>query len=571
MMKKLALLSLLALCTLLLAQYDEKEIMIKKAQRLINQRQYENADQIYVDLLRDYPGDPDIVEKYISNLLRQNKTDKADEVLEDYRPQLADIDYIRQKIAIQLSQGQVRAARDHATDYIRENAGKISDYKILANVFERFREYEKALDIYLEARKAAKDQDLYSRELAHVYENLSRYDKALSEYLNYLESNEKYLNFIYNRIKNILSEEPDLLAIVENVALTSINPNVREIYGLCLGDAGQLDRALEVYESLDAEKLEEFAARQLSAGNYETALKAYEAYQERIKEPYLQADAKIEIARIYLSLNMLTDAERILRAVYDDEEITRGKFRYKTSASRLCREMLAEIALRRGDPGETVLSLLEEAKQFTFNKKLDKEIDYKIIHYYIMNEDYQLAKEKLHQQMRDEEIGTETYKSGFYYLYLLAVMTGDPAADSLLGEVIINIPENEVTNDALDLFVVSGELDREQKAIYLQAFRERQLLKTDKAIDLLLELYETARKERILVIAGQWALTAGMYDRAREIYSYQFEQEIDASYAELMRTRMILEKTRRNMAAVDFLKNNAGSVFAPAFRQLIVD
>ncbi|MDA3814732.1 MAG: hypothetical protein PF570_10835, partial [Candidatus Cloacimonetes bacterium] len=216
------------------------------------------------------------------------------------------------------------------------------------------------------------------------------------------------------------------------------------------------------------------------------------------------------------------------------------------------------------------IKYLEEAKEFTFNKNEISEIEYKIIHLLIMNGESDLAKEKLRNVLKNENTGSDTFKKGYYYSFLIAMMTNDTESDSLLGELLINIPEDAMTNDALLLFqstnYVQNDADREG---LLKAYRKRSLFKNQEAIEILRSIYERSKIEDLLFLAGEWAMQTGNVELASEIFSHEFSKPDLKQFAILKLAEIENDKTAKRNFSRDFLQNNPQSIFSPQFRRIL--
>ncbi|MCK4654753.1 MAG: hypothetical protein KAU01_09930 [Candidatus Cloacimonetes bacterium] len=566
-MKKLVILFLIFTCSLY--AFDEREVLLKQANRLVARRQYEKAINIYVSLLEDYPDDHIIIEKLILNLLRISKIGKAEKILEDKKNILSGIEYVRLKTSILLLKGEIKQAYKFCKNFLNENSRRMNYYKVLANIFEQYRQYEYAIEILKQARKIANDNHLHTKELAFNYQNLKDYKNAIFEYLKLLEHQSSYYNFVLNRLKKILQEDSAYITTIEKSVRKTDDKKIQEIYALCLAEIGEYEKALKEYETLDSSKLKDFGDRLVSTGNLDTAISAYEIYLGKIREPYLISDIKIKLAEIYITQGQLDKAKEVLLQVYEDSSIKGKKYRHKTRANRFCRELLAEILLKQNAPKEEVLKYLDEAKTYAFNRKEKNEIEFKIIHFQIMNEQYSQSKEKLSKILKKEDTSSDIYKLGYYYSFLLALMQNDPAADSLLGELLINLPENYITNDALFLSVLGSGLDGNTREDFLLAYRKKLLFKDEKAIEILMEIYNESQNEEMLILAGEWAIGSNKKDKAVSIFSHDYSNELLAEYALLQKTRITQDKIEKAKLSTDFLKLNPQSVFSPEFRKLL--
>jgi hypothetical protein len=142
----------------------------------------------------------------------------------------------------------------------------------------------------------------------------------------------------------------------------------------------------------------------------------------------------------------------------------------------------------------------------------------------------------------------------------------------LLSELLINIPEDEMTNDALLLFQsskhVQNDVDRED---LLKAYRKRSMFETEDAIGLLQSIYDRSKVEDILFLAGEWAMESGMLELAAEIFSHQYSKPDLQQFAVLKLAETERNGTQKNNISTGFLKRNPQSIFSPQFRRILAE
>jgi tetratricopeptide (TPR) repeat protein len=563
-MRKILLL-LLILPGIIFGQYNEKEILKKQASSMISRRQYEQANRIYEKIMQDYPVDASTTELYITNLLRISKFKLAEDKLAQYNSILPSIAIMRMKLPILIGKGNFKEARKTALDFLDENKGNIVYYHNVAQIFSQYRQNETAIEIYEMVREIAKDDYLYTREVAQSYSNARNYDKAIVEYFKLLEKQSGYSNYILNRLQTILLEDTKYIKTIKLESKDHPDPNARELYALCLAAIGKFELALQQYDELDAEKLNTFARKMKIAGNLDVAEMGYTGYLKKVNDSSKIANAKIELAETLIMLRRFNDAKEILLQVYNNKEIKKSNFKYRTKANRQCRELLADLVLREKGNEKEVVTYLEEAKQFTFNQVERNEIEFKIINLLMLIENYEESRMKLANLLKTEDPGTDTFKKGYLYSYLLAVFQKDAIADSLLGEIIINLPEDEAANDALLLANLIPEMSPEDVDIFLAAYRQKLIYRVDEAITLLQELYDNSSNEEMLFLAGEWAREAGNDELALSFFSHQYQNDIIGEYVQLQLTEIADDQEMKN----EFLLSNPQSVFSPKFRMIV--
>ncbi|MBN1326377.1 MAG: tetratricopeptide repeat protein, partial [Candidatus Cloacimonetes bacterium] len=210
------------------AQFDEKEFQLKRAQNYIFQREYTKANEIYQELLEQFPEDHEIAARLITNLIRISELDKAEQILEKYKKIFPDLQFVTTSIVLYTALGDPETAGKIASDYIEKNPGKIAAYREISVAFEKVRNYEKSIEVMLKARKSARDDYLYTRELALAYEMIEDLSNSSKEYLKHLEYNQSYFHFVFSRMKKILAVSPVQIENIRNYTQNSDNESILE-------------------------------------------------------------------------------------------------------------------------------------------------------------------------------------------------------------------------------------------------------------------------------------------------------------------------------------------------------
>ena len=126
-MKK-TLILLLCLSGILFADYDQRNILLKKANYMISHRQYEKAEQIFEQLLEESPQDHAVMELYILNLIRVSKIEEADEKLRANRKNIPEMVFVKLETSILINQGEIDTAKTNVFDFLSRNSGNIYLY-----------------------------------------------------------------------------------------------------------------------------------------------------------------------------------------------------------------------------------------------------------------------------------------------------------------------------------------------------------------------------------------------------------------------------------------------------------
>jgi len=569
-LRKVLLIILIIFTINVFADVKENEILKRRANQFKSRKQYERAINIYEIIEKDSPDDIENICELIMTLVQISKIEKAEKILNKYKNKMKSSVNFQLKLMILLHKAEFEQAKKISNEFLDNTRGNINNYGTVAKVFEQYRQYETAVSIYLKARKASGDDKLFIRELAYNYQAVKDYENSVIEFVKLAENKYSYTSLILNRFTTMLAEDASVIRYIKNTAGVSKNPAIKEVYALCLGDIGEYEKALQEYEALPAKYLLKFADRMKKNERSDLAIRTYKNFLARSVNVIENAKIKIMISQIYIENNQLRVAEEILLEIYHDNELQLRNNKYKTRANRNCRELLAQLYLMQNVSQQEVIQYLEEAKNFAYNKKEKNEIEYKIIHLLILNGDNDLAKTKLRTVLNEEDSSSDIFKKGYYYSFLIAVMTKDTEVDSLLGELLINIPENVVTNDALKLIQIINQFQNDtDRKDFLKAYKKELLYKNIEAINILRTIYARSELEEVLILAGEWAIKSGEKELAIELFLHEYTKGDLIQYADLKLTEIEKDNFKKNDLSRSFLQSNPQSIFSPQFRMIL--
>ncbi|MFA5499160.1 MAG: hypothetical protein WC327_06420 [Candidatus Cloacimonadia bacterium] len=573
MNKKLNLLlvSILMLSsTLLLAQYNRKQLLLEQANNLRRMRDYNLVLDIYEVLMRDYSDDLEVVDGYIMALLNLERTDEAEKALNTYKTIFPSEKYIDYSVQISLRKGEVKKGRKDALDFLAENPGKMNLYSDLASVFEMYRMNDVAIEILLKARTVAKDKNLHAYELARNYQSFNKRSEAIEEYVRHLSHNPGYQYTVNNKVKEIIGEEPKLIAELKKLVENSSNQSLKELYAVSLVKIEEYEEALIVYNGLEPQKLLSFANELAASGNKELAIQAYELCIERVDDPLLRADVGLKLADTLISSNKLEDAETILLSIVGDQGLQDRKVRYRTQANRTAREILAKLSIKKGENSNEVIKWYDEAKSFTYNAIEKGSLELQIIRYLVMLEEYSVANNRLDKLLSKEHSGSQLAKTGHYYRFILEIMQTTEASDSLLTEMIVSDPGSKETSEALFLTSVVGSMSDTIKKVFLKVYRMKSNYQELEALELIVSNESYLQNEELRILAAELAYSLEHFDLAETLFAEKYQDDTLLGYATL-RLSMLKSENKESYRVVltEFLKEHPTHVFSSYLRQML--
>jgi len=276
-MKKTVLLIMLliACASAIYAQYDEKQILTQQANQLLMQRQYVQAEQLFLQILDKYPNDLNSINQLMNIYFTLSQTDKAEATLNKYQRTLPPQTYSELLIQLLIMQAKVDVAWQETMRYLNIYGQDEYKYRRLATFFERKAFYDKVIELYTRARIQLGKPDLFRLEMANTAMNYHQLEKAIYEYMAYTENNPVYMFYTNNQLKTILQEDSTLISVVSAIADSSKNSVLKEIYANALINLQDYKTALNIYKQLELQKMWHFAEEQTAAGNDSIAFEAY--------------------------------------------------------------------------------------------------------------------------------------------------------------------------------------------------------------------------------------------------------------------------------------------------------
>ncbi|MCD4829697.1 MAG: hypothetical protein K8R90_09755 [Candidatus Cloacimonetes bacterium] len=560
-MSRALLTMLMLLPVLLCAQYDEKQILLQRAQGLEMRQMYEQANDVYAQLAQQYPSDINIINRWVRNLLRISQDDEAAAVLERHRERLPELAWTQLWLGVQLKAGNVEEARTTAWDFLKRHPAQHSAYKNFAAVFSGYLQPEEAIRLYLAGREAAGDSSLYNLELARTYQQCMRYEEAIDEYINHLAINPGYLHSVANQLRTMLDDDRRLLRHIERHD-NARQEQVRELLALGYVYIGEMDKAFEVYDALAPAKLKRFADEQYAQDNLAVALRGYRAYIERENQPFLLADARLATARVYSGMGDIDSTRTVLLRLYHDDTLKERRFRAATRVNQVCREMLSDLAMVDGDYPLAERYLLE-AVEFAHHPEERKLIELNMVRLQALQQRYEDADRRLLELEMGEEPGSKVETKALYIRWFSLFLQGDTFADSILNTMMVRDPGREDVNDALLLTLLC--IQQGQHADTLRnAIRLLGLRKTADAVRTLL----ATGSPQLVLLGGDWALDAGSDDLARQAFARDFDDPDHLAYASL-RLALLDDESARRERVIGFLNRHPQHPFSPLFRLLL--
>jgi len=542
-------------------QYNERDILNQQAYQMLGQRQFAEAEKIFLQVLEKYPDDANSVLQLLNIYFQTSQLDKAENLLRQYRRILPANQATEQEILLLVMQGRPDDAWNLGQTQLSRMNHSESTYRLLASYFERRGFYDHVLRLYEEARARRGNPDLFRLEIANAALNYRRFEQALREYLTFLEKNPSNIYFVNNQCKTILRENPELIATIGEFAETSANPIIKELYANALLSQNRAPEALEVYKNLPPERLLSFAEQQYAALNDEVALPAFEHLAGISTETLERNDYRLRQAFIHFRSGRHVETDSLLRAVIADSLMLERKNYQRRGVNLNARKLMAENSLALTKSTATAKTWYEESRRFCGSAYDRQNIDLALVRLLAIDQDFETALAILNGVNEPKHLETRDYLR-----FSVELLQGNTdVADSLMNEYVIRWPSGGYVNDAIYQMMFVLELSGKDLDSFHLANR-MMLLGDPAAVDTLAAVFASTDDEELLILAVEWAILLAEPDKALNLLEHDWQDPVSAEYAALLRLKLSTAEDEAQRFARDFLTANPGSIFAPKFR-----
>ncbi|MCB5233843.1 MAG: tetratricopeptide repeat protein [Candidatus Cloacimonetes bacterium] len=563
MMKKYNLITLLLLLFFgaLSAQYNEKQILTQQASQFMVTRQYDRAEEIYLEILDKFPNDVNTVLQLMQLYLNIGNKDKAEQHLNFYQRYLADNQQMELRMQLLLMQGKAQEAERIVAGYLELYGQHSSRHRLIASYYERYRYYEEAIDIY-QAARAQFGGDLFALEIGNAAMKIQRFHQATDEYLNYIAASTGVNYFIKSQIASMLKRDESIIERVKQASEKRNSEVITELYGASLIELERYDEALEIYKGLNPSFMRNFAQQQRKLRNYNIAIQAYQFLADIAEKPIQRLTYDFDIATIYHEDTLYDSCDQKLTKLLADDFWAISASNTRTGLYFMLRKLKAENDTALGVDFSEIVTWLQESKRYVGRARDNQELDLAIAKISILNEDYANGEKAL------ARITMPDFKEdGDYLKFLLQFYQNNvEQADELMHGFLIAHPESEYANDIIYLNMLAINMNDSQSESFGASVRKLQLYK-EEGITELRELFEQTGDEELLILAIEWALRMGLSETASELLEHEFEDELASDYAQYFRLVLISDREEEKDFARDYLKLRPNSIFSPRFRQ----
>lgn len=301
------------------AQTPDSAVKLRLAQSFERSGDWERAVPLYESLLSQDPLNFVYFEALRRGYVQLKEYDKA-------------IELIRHRLGIQpesplllsslggvyYQKGEEQKADSVWQSILRSQPANVGLYRMIAGEMMEYRLYDRAIDIFLQARRATGDANAFTGELANLFGAFQQYENAAREYVRLLTQQPSQLADIQSRMSLFLSR-PEALAsakkaIQENLDDKGNSIPLRQLYAWILMEGRDYSGALDQYRIIDRSskargiELFNFAQRALEEKELVTAVKAFREVLELPPPKEIQPAARLGLARATEELAEIIDS-----------------------------------------------------------------------------------------------------------------------------------------------------------------------------------------------------------------------------------------------------------------------
>lgn len=269
------------------AQESEDVVKLRLAQGFERSGDWERAVPIYESLLQSDPRNIVYYDALRRGYLQLKEYQKAIGLIEHRRMAERDGPHLVSTLGgVYYLMGDERRADSLWQTVIRSDPKNPSVYRLIASQLMEYRLYDRAIDVFLQARKETGDPHLFLADLANLYGAFQQYDRATEEFVQLLILQPRQLNDVQSRMAMILTR-PGSVPAAREVIHRSLERHadlvpLRQLYAWVLMEDRAYREALVQYRQIDrlaggrGAELVKFAQRALEEGQYQIAAAAFQ-------------------------------------------------------------------------------------------------------------------------------------------------------------------------------------------------------------------------------------------------------------------------------------------------------
>ncbi len=543
---------------------NKRSKMLSSAQKMEIQGQYDVAEEIYRNMLSDYPNDIMAINRLFNILMRTSRLVEAEEVLNKHKNVIPEDKRTDMQVRLYLQKGEVDSAEKLALYALNKSNFKVGLANSMGSLFTAYKDDEFAIKIYEKTRAIRENPKLYIVQLATAYQNVNKPGKAIKEILKYSENrNQRYS--MLRLLRMVLDADITQMRTIEKEVgrlKTEISADIMtELYN----HVHDYESALKEVKKLPADKIYNFIRQQMQLKNWEVARKGYVYLLDSINGFVEKAEIRLDIARVDISRGEFRLAYNDMNLLFSDLQ----KKKYRTRRKNLKFEtavILAELERNLNHDFSKMLEYLNFALKSTNNMFQRNQVVMELMKHYLINgsmEDYEKQKNMLKLNASND---TQKIELNFLEVQKFLLEGETEKADTILAEVIVTYPSGESVNDFLMLSNAIKNVKPENKGKFWELYTLYNNAYADSAVSECVRLFKEKNDDVFLVYGLYWAFESGQNGKINQIINMKHENEILSGYAQVLLNHFSSEVQSNE----EFIKEKADSEFSPLLRYYVL-
>lgn len=554
-MKKIVLITVMLIGVLFAQSFsnqNRESILFSNANMESLKRNFKKSNSLLADILKINPKNKQAISLLIKNYIATRQYTNAQKKLDEYKNALSLLEQTELEITISISTGNFANSQKIANMYLQKQGNNVNNYRRLAYIFYRYNQFDTAIIIYKKAQNKTKNEKLFLWDLAIAYDGAGKYHLAIEGYVKYLaDVNKNGVYMVFSKVKNILEKDKTWVTTIDDFAKEYKLPQVYELLAKSYYFLNQPEKAILGYSKLDKRKFNNFINNIYNQKHYKASELALLAYIKTGLTELEKVEAEYKLATAMYMQNKIEPAKQMFLKIYNDEAFFK-KYRYRTKARYNACNMLYMLAL---DNSNFTLAeeYLKNLPKFGFNTKERKlaKLEYaKFLHY--SNKNFDLV---LNDLLKNEDKASEVFKKAKFLLFEDAIKNKKSIADTLLIDIIVDLPDDENTLNALELSFYNKQVPDSLKTEFWQSYNLLKLKQTKQSAKALTDLYLKSQNDVFIIYALKAKANASNFK------AKLFENE---TYLKLQ--KLETDKTKLVQVCTEFLTKHPNDSFAALFR-----
>jgi len=606
-LKRLVLLSFVFIASNLYSQTQDDWNKFRLAQSYESLGNYDKAFELYRELYFQFPAQFQFYDAYYRMLTHLKRYDEAIDLLKirlNSNPN--DFNTYAELAVLYDRKGIKDSVEYYIREGIRRDPKNPMSYKFIANVLIQNRMFDYANYILEEGKSRISDNEMFIIDLININSILMNYSKACSEMIELLRKQPQHINFVQNKLAQIITNP---VALKTSIEIFEINldrknfPIIKLLSWLYFQNknykkAFNLTLEIEKLTNQNGYELLDFSNRAYQEGVIEEAVKGYEYLLKNYKDKKdLEAMSVIGLARSY---------EQLLENEFRSPEIFWKTYKPKVDTNnKNLNEAIKYYNIILSN--YTLPNLVAEAiyktsyfyKEYYQDYNKSKQLLQRLVSDYILTDFYSKGVlllgdieyltgnfdrafeqyEKIRTFSRSSE--TERYLSQFQIAEILIAKGLYDSARSVLN-TIKKVNTNDVANDAIEFLMIIAEQENNPEQLkfyleiqrlidqknYLEAIRKINSLKLD-------DDYSIFQNKLRLTLAELYIAVNDFSNALAHLnYLYELKEKTIYSDRALMRIGQLYlyglkDKTRAEQNFNKLLAEFPDSIFVTEVRELI--